>query len=73
MPKPLVIRHYAPYLGRRPKCGHTLKVFHVLTPSEERVTCRACLRRLHETYSRHNGNRPILKLALNSEPVMANG
>ena len=73
MPKPLVIRHYAPYLGRRPQCGHALKVFDVLTPSEERVTCRACLRRLQETRSRHNGNRPAPKPALNSEPGMANG
>ena len=70
MPKPLVIRHYAPYLERQPKCGHTLKTFHVLTPSEERVTCRACLRRLQET---HNGNRPTPKPALNLEPVPAKG
>ena len=73
MPKPLVIRHYAPYLGRRPKCGHALKVFHVLTPSEERVTCRACLRRLQETHSRHNGNQPAPKPAINSEPVTLKG
>ena len=61
MPKPLVIRHYAPYLGRTPKCRHTLKVFQVLTSSEERVTCRACLRRLKGT---HNGNHPNPKPAL---------
>lgn len=73
MPKPLVIRHYAPYLGKRPKCGHALKVFHVLTPSEERVTCRACLRRLQEIRSRHNGNQPAPKPAINPEPVTLKG
>ena len=50
MVKPLVIRHFAPFLGKRPKCGHALKVFHVLTPSDERVTCHACLRRLRENH-----------------------
>ena len=66
MVKPLVIRHFAPYLGKRPKCGHALKVFHVLTPSEERVTCRACLRRLRETHNNHNGNHPNPKPASHS-------
>ena len=56
------VRHFAPYLGLTPKCKTRLKVFHVLTSSEERVTCRACLRRL-KAQARHNNHHSKTKAA----------